>query len=269
MNNARVRNADLVSQVIRIITGWGECVPAGQLSVCFHAANSLGISWGTNDDPAECRNRRYLEALSPWMQPGYIDAFVSGSFKPDGFVHPFERHYTTPGSEDRYVLPEYFRAVDALTSAIREGSRRDPPDQILSFIYMHFLAIHPFVDGNGRVARNLLDYYNTALRFELCPVWNYADPKFADNDAHRNAFTELFREGAHLSRSYPPAGDRSVEELRLLLKDDVEGIRALASYLIEEATRVRQGGPLRESAGVASMAAYISSLQDRLPSSLG
>lgn len=194
------RNAEFVERgILPVITRWDALLPVGQLIVLFHGANSIGLEWGTADF-AEKRNHRLLKAIRPSFQDTYIQAFVSGSFKPDRFIHPFEDSYfTSTGFTDVNILPEFFQTTDHLARSWPDVVDM-APQHFLAYVYLYFLSIHPFVDGNGRVARNLLDYYNERLSLGLQPVWRAAFPKFAHEAYHKQAFALLFEEDLGLPK---------------------------------------------------------------------
>ncbi len=110
-------------------------------------------------DKEEARNLRVLGSL----QPENRLAFAGLLFKPGEFIHPFQGYYSLPGYLDTTVLPYFYRATDTLLRGRTFGG----PADFLGFVYMCFLLIHPLPDGNGRVARSLLRYYNSALNLRV------------------------------------------------------------------------------------------------------
>lgn len=172
------------------IVKW-DVLPLGQLAVLFHSINSIGLQWGRCDD-AEERNYNFLKSIKPSFEETYIQSFVSGSFKPEQFIHPFEEYFTTSGKDDIQVLPELFATTDMIAKSWKDIFKQISPEVYLSYVYMFFLVTHPFVDGNGRVARNLLDYYNIKLQLNLKDVWNNISPKFAKEQFHKDAFKDFF-----------------------------------------------------------------------------
>lgn len=211
MQSNKERNASLITKtLIPAIAGWEGILPIGQLIVFFHTANGLGISWG-NSDKAEERNHQFLKSIHPSFEETYIQAYVSGSFKPMQFIHPFEAYHTTTGRQDVAILPEFFKTIDEL--AFNYGKNGElKAETFLSFVYMYFLVIHPFVDGNGRVARNLLDYYNDKLVFNMHPTWNDTTPKFSDAAFHKEAFIMFYSSELEMSE-VEYREDSSIEEV--------------------------------------------------------
>src|SRR5690348_8039228 len=161
-----------------------EKVPSlGSLIVLFHAASGIaapneavGVFISPRDKP-EARNHRVYSELMPQGDRAYIDAAITGSFKPPDFIHPFEGYYSLPGYLDQRVLTAFFISVDFWVTKHPHPSSEEGKE-FLSFLYMFFLLIHPFVDRNGRVARALLDYYNHKLRINCDAPWNKEKPKF-------------------------------------------------------------------------------------------
>ena len=150
----------------------------------FAPAKRAGADIGNPENPAEARNLRVLSILSPSNKLGLSGVL----YKPVHFIHPFEGYYSLPGYLDRIVLPYFFRATDELA---RNGSF-DQPEGFLAFVYMSFLLIHPLPDGNGRVARSLMEYYNKKLTLDVKPdhPW-YVELK--EQSFHKKAFVDFFR----------------------------------------------------------------------------
>lgn len=211
-----------------------EILPIGQLIVFFHAANSLGLEWGNSDDCAEMRNYKYLKSISPSFSDKYIQAFISGSFKPAQFIHPFESYHTTEGSQDIAILEEFFQTTDEIVSNYNGEKRKEESCKFLSYVYMYFLVIHPFIDGNGRVARNLLSYFNKKLEFDLYPCWDNTEQKFSNQEFHMNAFDKLLSEELRLTKldidknSYEEVANINVTkayELSCMKKNMIKSLR--------------------------------------------
>jgi len=81
---------------------------------------------------------------------------ISGEFKPPDFIHPFEEYYSLPGYLDVVVLPRFAETVDTRAAQPLAPSDVQGQAELLAFVYIFFLLVHPFVDRNGRVARSLL-----------------------------------------------------------------------------------------------------------------
>jgi hypothetical protein len=77
----------------------------------------------------------------------------------------------------------------------KNGVKQEYGKGFLSFIYMFFLLVHPFIDRNGRVARGLLDYYNEKLGLNLTS-WHTKD--FKKGCKHKEAFRIFFEDEAKL-----------------------------------------------------------------------
>ena len=189
-----------------------------------------------------------------------IDAIISGSFKPAPFIHPFEEFYTTSGYQDQGVLPEFFTTTDELAQGRMENPDTPQKEDFLSFVYMFFLMIHPFIDGNGRVARNLLDYYNEALPGRIKPVWNSKDPKFSGFPFHKEAFNSFFHKEAKLTRR-APINESSHEQVASLLTLHKTDLATLTIKLIESCRLIRTTADFDSSIGIKTMAEGIRSLQ--------
>jgi hypothetical protein len=247
------RNARQASKAILEMARWDALVPAGQLIVCLHSTNALGIRWGESGDRHEVRNRAYFRRLNPDIPDSLVDTAISGSFKPSRFIHPFEEFYTTPGNRDAEILPLFFQVVDAAASDLAADNRSGCAEDFLAFVYLTFLVIHPFIDGNGRVARHLLDYYNQALRFRLNDAWNARSPKFAVQAFHKRAFVAFYQEGAGLE----PVNYRcrySVDEVSGLLDTCADGIDRLSAYLIHQLESAKETRDFRSCTGVGTLA---------------
>jgi hypothetical protein len=241
MQNAQVtkeRNATFIKNVVLpAITNWDVLLPIGQLIIFFHATNGLGTIWGQSNDKAEKRNYNFLRSINPSFENSYIQSFVSGSFKPPQFIHPFGSFHTTTGLQDIAILPEYFEAVDEIASSWSKGSKIKS-EVFLAFVYMFLLVIHPFVDGNGRVARNLLDYYNKKLRFNVNPTWNNKQPKFSDTKFHEEAFNTLYEYELGLPR-YQYKNVFSYKELAAIPNKRKQELSEFCKNVITELRKIR------------------------------
>jgi len=177
-----------------------EPIPLGSLIVLFHVA--AGIESNSHilrpRDREEARNYRVYHELVGIGEAELTNASISGSFKPPEFVHPFERHYSLPGYLDPPALSMLFSAVDLWA---KKGVDTEHGRGFLSFLYMFFLLVHPFVDRNGRVARGLLDYYNKKLDLGVESIWHCAS--FKNGLVHKQAFKRFFENEAKL----PPRKD--------------------------------------------------------------
>ncbi len=243
-------------QECRAFSSWDQLLPVGQLSVVFHAIHGLESAWGKTGDLAEQNNYNLFRALNPHISPALVNPIISGSFKPRNFIHRFEQHYSTPGYLDIQVLPHFFKTVDELAHSFVDKKEKDEAEEFLAFVYMYFLICHPFVDGNGRVARSLLDYYNHKLDFMIHDVWNNSDPKFANEAFHKEAFNMFYCSQAHLI-SYDYA---TVVSLPIHVKQE---LTKLADHLIGWADNVRNSKALSSYRSVSVMANGIRMLHSK------
>jgi hypothetical protein len=187
--------SDLVACIAKGLSSREKPIPLGSLIVLFHVV--AGIQDGSDilspRDKEETRNYRVYSELAGHGDPSFINAAINGAFKPPGFIHPFERHYSLPGYLDQQVLGMFFSAADGWANA---GVTPEHGKGFLSFIYMFFLLIHPFIDRNGRVARGLLEYYNEKLKLNVGPIWR--DRPFKVGIDHKEAFLFFFEFEAKL-----------------------------------------------------------------------
>jgi hypothetical protein len=232
-----------------------DILPIGQLIIFFHAANGLGTKWGKCDDAPEERNYKFLKKIKPSFGELYIQSFVSGSFKPEKFIHPFEGYYTTSGKHDIKALQEFFFTTDIIA---KDWDNSIKPEHYLSYVYIVFLAIHPFVDGNGRVARNLLDYYNDKLSLKLRPVWNNLEPvnkvTFCKEAFHKQAFKDFFAKDMQITTV--PIAD--IYDVPVLRKDELMN---MAKKMIRMLQNIGKNKVI-DSPAVLTMAQGIKELSD-------
>ena len=216
-------------------------LPLARLVPLFHAANCPVANPAMPRDRAEARNLRLLQMLLPANR---LD-LAGVTYKPATFIHPFKNHYSLPGYLDQIVLPYFYRAVDGVA---KEQSPRTAAE-FLAFIYVFFLLVHPLVDGNGRVARNLLDYYNAKLSLGLKPVWNQEKPvKFSELPFHKRAFRTFFEKEAEL----PSVKGRDP----YAVLDELRGpVARMADHLVAWALAISQdSSQLGRSASVRTIA---------------
>jgi hypothetical protein len=88
------------------------------------------------------------------------------------------------------VLPYFYRATDELARnrSVTESA------EFLAFVYMCFLLIHPLPDGNGRVARSLLRYYNGKLKLQVKDGDDDWYERLKAQPFHSKAFEVFFRD---------------------------------------------------------------------------
>lgn len=195
------------------LTSMEEVIPIGSLAVLLHAAIGIRFDVTQPRDLDEARNYRVFSELRGAMNPKFARPDISGSFKPAEFVHPFGSHYSTPGYLDSIVLPRFFAAAD------EHANKKDIQTNasgFLAFVYVTFLLVHPFVDGNGRVVRGILNYYNKKLNLGLSGYWNEHEPKFSNHPVHKSAFHGFFCQSELIPRcnlSLHPIADGLREHL--------------------------------------------------------
>jgi len=249
-----MKQNEFMSKILDTSVFIDKILPIGQLCIFLHAANGLENQWGERGDTAEKRNYQMYRAIKPHIDPLLIGSIFSGSFKPSKFIHPFEKHYTTPGYIDKKVLPLFFKIVDELAIAYSEKDV-DKKYYFLAFIYMTFLVIHPFLDGNGRVARNLMTYYNKKLEFNLNEVWENSDPKFKENEFHKTAFEKFFCDEAQLT-SYD-----FTEVSSLSIKIKIE-LNQMSDYLVNWLSSIKKMDSLSSKPSIVTLAEGIKKLQN-------
>lgn len=155
--------------------------------------------------------------------------------RPDGAVHSY-----APVEE---TTPEMGRLVGELRSTAFADAH-----PIVQAAYAHyaFVCIHPFADGNGRVARALASVY--FFRSPRVPLVVYQDQRTRYIDALEAAdggryhslmrfFAERVTDTVNLIESEPsrPAGDSSADELARLLDTDAnpDSVKEAAARLKE------------------------------------
>ena len=197
MNDIKERNRILFDNLIDHLVALEPLIPMRDLVLFCHITSGLGYEWGRSSDTDEKMNYKRFNTLNPHFDDQLQNAMINASFKPDSFVHRFEDHYTLPGYLDKKVLPFLFSAVDKIAGGKKSGHVNVEGDKFLSFVYVVFLLIHPFIDGNGRVARNVLDYYNKVLHLGLNDVWNSKEHdqhgKFSNHHFHKKAFKNFYK----------------------------------------------------------------------------
>jgi hypothetical protein len=231
---------DSISWLVDVLLQRSECLSIASLVPLFHAAHCVLSDPTKPRNKSEARNLRVLHELLPDHRLG-----IAGTlYKPSPFIHPFGDHYSLPGYLDSLVLPYYRATVDGLTKNLPRSTGRD----FLAFVYTFFLLVHPLVDGNGRVARSLLDYYNAKLSLGLdATVWQ--SPQFKERAFHIRAFQAFFVNEAKLrprqqDDPYPMTHDLKVQ------------VGRMADYMIDWATKIAIGDqPIGARSQVANMAA--------------
>jgi hypothetical protein len=93
-------------------------VPIGSLIILLHSATRILSDVSNPRDGAEARNYRLYAKLMPWSAANYVNASISGAFKPPDFIHRFEDYYSLPGYLDQQVLSAFFAAVDCRAGKI-------------------------------------------------------------------------------------------------------------------------------------------------------
>ena len=219
----------------------------GPLMIFLHCANGLLGDWSMPRDKEEARNYRLFQHLIITNRT-LLNAVVNGQLKPPAFIHPFENYYTLPGYLDATVLPCFFETADHLAHGLaeKEPTQREGAE-FLAFIYIFFLVIHPFVDGNGRVARSLLNYYNRKLRCGLKEIWNGKNPEFRERQFHPEAFRQFFDDEVGVA-------PRNSLDPYPLSPELERHVARMADYLIDWAVKARQGEALASRSHVRTLA---------------
>ncbi len=107
---------------------------------------------------------------------------------------------------DPLAVPDEMRALLARLNA----SRRHPIEQAALF-HILFEAVHPFVDGNGRTGRLLLNFM--LMRHGYPPV----NIKFSDRRRYYDAFTAFHRDGDDGEAMVKLVGEYLLARMRTLL----------------------------------------------------
>jgi hypothetical protein len=220
----------------------------GPLMIFLHCANGLLVDWSMPRDKEEARNYRLFQHLNSITDRTLLNAAINGQLKPPAFIHPFESYYTLPGYLDAVVLPCFFETADHLARGLAE---KEPTQwegaEFLAFIYIFFLVIHPFVDGNGRVARGLLNYYNRKLRRGLKEIWNDNNPAFRERQFHPEAFKQFFQDEVGVA-------PRNSLDPYPLSPELERHVARMADYLIDWAVKARRGEALASRCHVRTLA---------------
>jgi Fic family protein len=80
---------------------------------------------------------------------------------------------------DHELVPDY---MDQLLQWRKDNKKTMFPLQLAIEFYYRFEAIHPFLDGNGRVGRMLMN--KILIQLDMIPITIFAD----NSTAHRHAF---------------------------------------------------------------------------------
>jgi hypothetical protein len=189
--------SQLLDRLTDYLTSFDTLLPVISLTSLFHAANHA-IRHNGLRDRAEARNVRVLSSVMPITELRFAGTFL----KPADFIHPFEDWYTLPGYLDQIVLPHFCNAVDQIADELAKGQCSFPGETFLSFVYTFFLLVHPLAEGNGRVARRLMEYYNRKLDLKVLPIWRnvVGQIRFSHRPFHRTAFEAFFLKEAKVPR---------------------------------------------------------------------
>jgi hypothetical protein len=115
--------SQLVTQIAKVLASRAEPIPLGFLIVMLHTAT--GIDSDAADillpsNKEEARNYRVYGELVGFGfgNANFVNASISGAFKPREFIHPFEKHYSLPGYLDPLALiplPELIESAVAVS----------------------------------------------------------------------------------------------------------------------------------------------------------
>lgn len=120
------------------------------------------------------RNRRVGDWLNEWKK--MQEMLFHHILKDCGEFRKKDLRFGNPGDEDLHHIPHYQdvpREMNFLATTIndlisRDYSTSEEKYHILAQIHYQFIRIHPFVDGNGRIARALTD--QLAIYFGFPPA---------------------------------------------------------------------------------------------------
>lgn len=120
------------------------------------------------------QNRTIRDWLSEWKK--MHDLLFESILKERGTWRKKDVRFGNPGDEVLYGIPPHTRVpqeVEGLAHSIhqeltRERSTLDEKCIVLAKVHYQFVRIHPFIDGNGRIARAITD--QLALYFDLPPA---------------------------------------------------------------------------------------------------
>ena len=164
--------------------GWATSAIEGEILSRSSLQSSLRRQLGLPDQPDAPKGRReqglaelLLSTMENWRQPltaetmkawqwtlcGHrIDLDVVGEYRTSaepmqvvsgGTGRPVTVHYEAPPAAA--VADEMARFVRWFNDSRPSGPQPLPPVQRAAWAHHHFVAIHPFEDGNGRIARQL------------------------------------------------------------------------------------------------------------------
>lgn len=154
---------------------------------------------------------------------------------------------TSEGREHSYAPPEAVASeMRRLVTALQSDSFAKAPAPIqAAYAHYGFVAIHPFPDGNGRVARALASIY--LVRASSVPLLIFADqkPRYLDalTDADGGDFTSLSRF----------VRDRSIDAINLLISG-LERAKVSAGDLKEQVSQLYFAPPPFTRAQMDSLA---------------
>ncbi len=166
-------------------------------------------------------HRRVLDDIDPLLTPGRYRTGPSTVADRDGRVI-----FTTPASGD---VPARMREFGLW---LREGFDRKPAPAAAGLAHLELVAIHPFFDGNGRVARSLARLFLVRFGFALEGLVSLD----AYLDHARARYFAAIR--ASLGRSYGPGYDATpfvrffVESIALAADHALARVQGLGRVLV-------------------------------------
>ena len=149
-------------ELIAILNDHVEAIEG--IDAWIRESRPLSVSLIRNLHQAVVRNQPTYRAMNPFGQffdaklhPGEFKTMPNNPTRPDGIVH----EYCPPVQVDSEIknLVQWYASLD--------GGQYHPL-AVAAWLHHRFTQIHPFADGNGRVARGLLTWH--LVRKEYLPV---------------------------------------------------------------------------------------------------
>lgn len=128
----------------------------------------------TRNARLELKNRNVGDWLNEWKK--MHEMLFHHILKDYGDFRKKDLRFGSPGDEDLHHIPQYPyvpREMNSLATTInnliiKDYSTNEEKYQVLAQIHYQFIRIHPFSDGNGRIARALTD--QLAIYFGFPPA---------------------------------------------------------------------------------------------------
>ncbi len=107
------------------------------------------------------------------------------------FVNDFGGLVPTTTIQMKLELPS-LRKLIIQTAELRDNSKGDQ-SQALANCYAEIIRLHPFKDGNGRIARIIIEFFLTRWRYEMVII-----PKVRNDIAWKKSLTPALKGDYHL-----------------------------------------------------------------------